>query len=104
MEHKKKSKKARHTTKSLGMEINSSKEANFNFDSPKTSSDSDFNLLDPSMTCHKNRPRTASHMASNSQTYIITISNGILSLSEGAPESANKESEIEPVPFKDDLM
>jgi hypothetical protein len=70
------------------------------FDSPKTSSDVDFNLLDPSMTCRENKPRIASRMASNSQTYITTTSSGILSLNEGVPKSPNKEYEIKPMPFK----
>jgi len=104
VEHKKRSKKVTHTIKSLGMEINSSKEANFNFDSLKTSSDDDFNLLDPSMNYCENKPRSASHMPSNIQTYITTTSIGILALNEGALEFANKESKIKPMPFKDNLM
>jgi hypothetical protein len=90
VEHKKISKKATHTTKSLGVEISSSKETNFNFDSLETSSDPDFNLLDPSMTCRESRPRSASYMASNYQAYITITSSGTLSLNEGALESANK--------------
>lgn len=39
VEHKKRSKKATHITKSLGMEISGSKKVDFNFDSPKTSRD-----------------------------------------------------------------
>jgi len=34
VEHKKRCKKVTHITKNLGMHINDSKEANFNFDSP----------------------------------------------------------------------
>jgi hypothetical protein len=104
VEHKKRSKEATHITKSLGMEISGSKKANFNFDSLETSSDANFNLLDPSMTCHKSKPRSASCMASNSHAYTTIISSATLSFSEGAPEFANKEFEIKLVPFKDDLM
>jgi len=90
VEHKKISKKATHITKSLGMEISGSKETNFNFDSLETSSDPDFNLLDPSMTCHESKLRSASYMASNCQAYITITSSGTLSLNERAPKSANK--------------
>jgi hypothetical protein len=89
------------------MEISRSQKADFNFDSPETSSDVNFNLLDPSMTCCESKPRSASCMASNSQAYTITTSSATLSLSEGAPEFANKEFkefEVKLVPFKDDLM
>jgi hypothetical protein len=101
VEHKR-SKKVRHTTKSLGMEINDSKKANFKFDSPKTFNDADFNLLDPSITFYESRPRSASCMASNNQAYTTTTSSGILSLDERVLDSANKEFEIKLMPFKDD--
>jgi hypothetical protein len=91
LEHKKRSKKVTHTTKSLGMEINDSKKVNFKFDSPKTFSDANFNLLDPSMTFYESRLRSASCMASNNQAYTTTTSSGILSLDEGVLDSANKE-------------
>jgi len=65
------------------MEINDSKKANFNFDSPKTFSDVHFNLLDPSMTLHESRLRSASCMASNNQAYITITNSGILSFDEG---------------------
>ncbi len=74
------------------MEINDSKKENFNFDSPETFSDVDFNLLDPSMTFHESKLRSAWCMASNNQAYITITSSGILSFDEGVPKSTNKKS------------
>ncbi len=60
-----------HTTiANAGMEICGSKKPNFNFEN-ETSSEKEFNLLDVINTPHESLPKSASHMASNSQAYTI---------------------------------
>jgi hypothetical protein len=49
-------------------------------------------LLDPSMTFHESKLRSAWCMASNNQAYITITSSGILSFDEGVPKSTNKKS------------
>jgi hypothetical protein len=83
------------------MEINGSKEANFNFDMKETSSPND-SSLDAPMGCHKSKPRHASQMAPNALD--ANTSNKILSLNEGslAFKSSNKECDIVATILNDD--
>jgi hypothetical protein len=56
-----------HTTiANVGMKICGSKKPNFNFDN-ETSCEEEFNLLFVVNTPHESLPKSASHMASNSQ-------------------------------------
>jgi hypothetical protein len=58
-----------HTTiANAGMKICGSKKPNSNFEN-ETSSEKEFNLLDVVNTPRESLPKSASHIASNSQTY-----------------------------------
>jgi hypothetical protein len=72
------------------MEIRSSKEPYFNFDSNETSSEDEFSLLHASLGHCESKPRSTSCMASNFQAY--NTSNGTLSINEKVLECfASKE-------------
>ncbi len=88
-------------TISLGMEMDGSKEAYFNFDTRETSSSDDFGL-DAPMGRHESRPRHASQIAPNALN--ISTSNGILSPNEGslALKSSSKECDIVTTILNDD--
>jgi len=83
------------------MEINGSKEANFNFDTKETSSLDDSNL-DAPMGRHESRPRHASQMAPNALD--ASTSNRTLSPNEGslALKFGSKECDIVATILNDD--
>jgi hypothetical protein len=85
------------------MEISGSKMANFNFDFNETSS-YDGSLQLESLGHCENRPRVASHMASNIlQAKYDSTSSGTLSPSEGIPKFGGKQCKIFPSPINDHL-
>jgi hypothetical protein len=93
--------KSRITTTSLGMEINGSKEADFNFDMKKTFNLEDSSLDAPMGRC-ESRPKHASQMALNALD--ASTSNGTLSPNEGSLtlESNSKERDIATTILNDD--
>ncbi len=88
-------------TISLGMEINGSKEVDFNFDTKETSSLDDSGL-DAPMGRHESRPRHTSQMAPNALD--TSTSNVTLSPNEGslALKSSSKECDIVATILNDD--